>query len=107
MAISSHLLEAALPQSGNGEADSADALLAFEHRIVAKADYAELQHVFWRALYAQHRIVGWADRGQQTPSSSRGRLVQHCHVETVARNLFQQVAGQPGGRAAHQAGGLA
>jgi len=40
-------------------------------------------------------------------SSSRGRLVQHCHVETVARNLCQQVAGQPGGRAAHQAGGLA
>jgi len=65
-------IDAALPQSGNGEADSADALLAFEHRIVAKADCAELQHVFWRALYAQHRIVGRADRGQQTPDHHAG-----------------------------------
>jgi hypothetical protein len=52
MAISRHLLDAALPQSGNGEADSADALPAFEHRIVANADCAELQHLagFARAV---------------------------------------------------------
>jgi hypothetical protein len=94
-------------QSGNGEADSADALPAFEHRIVANADCAELQHIFWRALYAQHRTIYWLGGPRPADArSSRRLLVQHCHVETVARNLFQQVAGQPGGRAAHQTGGL-
>jgi len=39
-------------------------------------------------------------RPHRWPAADRGLLVQHGHVETVVRNLFQQVANQLAGRAA-------